>query len=188
MAEFVEVASEEDLARRVAELGEELSNDYEGRTPVMIGVLNGCVPFIADLVRAMSIDLAIDFLSLTRFDGSGRVGMALDAGVPLNDRHVILVEDIVDTGLTLVTLRKMLGLHEVASLTTVALLDKAPRRIVDVPVEYRGFEVGDEFLIGYGLDWEHSYRNARSLWAVMDLSVLQSDAGAFAPHAYPTPV
>lgn len=188
MSEFVEVASAEDLSRRVAELGEELSNDYQDKTPVMIGVLNGCVPFIADLVREMSIDLVVDFLSLTRFDGSGRVGMALDAGVPLAGRHVILVEDIVDTGLTLVTLRKVLALHEVASLATVALLDKAPRRIVEVPVEYRGFEVGDEFLIGYGLDWNHSYRNARSLWAVMDLSVLQADVEAFAPFAYPTPV
>jgi len=188
MADFVEVASEVAVQRRVAELGEEISADYRGRTPVMIGVLNGCVPFIADLVRAMSIDLAVDFLSLTRFDGSGRVGMALDAGVPLAGRDVILVEDIVDTGLTLVTLRKMLALHEVASLSTVALLDKAPRRIVEVPVEYRGFEVGDEFLIGYGLDWNHSYRNAKSLWAVMDLSVLQSDSEAFAPFAYPANV
>ncbi len=188
MPDFVEVASEEALSRRVAELGEEISSDYRNRTPVMIGVLNGCVPFIADLVRAMSVDLVVDFLSLTRFDGSGRVGMALDAGVPLAGRDVILVEDIVDTGLTLVTLRKILGLHEVASLTTVALLDKAPRRIVDVPVEYRGFEVGDEFLIGYGLDWEHSYRNARGLWAVMDLAVLQADSAAFAPFAYPASV
>lgn len=188
MTDFVEVASADDLARRVAELGEEISADYAGRQPVMIGVLNGCVPFFADLVRAMSIDLAVDFLSLTRFDGSGRVGMALDAGVPLAGRDVILVEDIVDTGLTLVTLRKVLELHEVASLATVALLDKAPRRIVEVPLEYRGFEVGDEFLIGYGLDWNHLYRNAKSLWAVMDLSVLQRDAAVFAPYAYPAPV
>jgi len=188
MADFVEVAGPVDLARRVTELGEELSGDYAGRVPVMIGVLNGCVPFFADLVRAMSIDLVVDFLSLTRFDGSGRVGMALDAGVPLAGRDVILVEDIVDTGLTLVTLRKILDLHGLASLATVALLDKAPRRIVDVPVEYRGFEVGDEFLIGYGLDWNHSYRNARGIWAVMDLAVLQSDVAAFAPYAYPAPV
>jgi hypoxanthine phosphoribosyltransferase len=188
MADFVEVASAGDLARRVAELGQEISEDYAGREPVMIGVLNGCVPFFADLVRAMSIDLAVDFLSLTRFDGSGRVGMALDAGVPLGGRDVILVEDIVDTGLTLVTLRKMLELHGLASLATVALLDKAPRRIVEVPLEYRGFEVGDEFLIGYGLDWNHLYRNARSLWAVMDLSVLQGDVDAFAPYAYPATV
>ena len=184
MPDFLEVATEDALTRRVAELGEEISSDYRHRTPVMIGVLNGCVPFMADLVRAMSVDLAVDFLSLTRFDGSGRVGMALDAGVPLGDRDVILVEDIVDTGLTLVTLRKMLALHDVASLATVALLDKAPRRIVDVPVEYRGFEVGDEFLIGYGLDWNHSYRNARGLWAVMDLPALQADPEAFMPFAY----
>ncbi len=188
MADFVEVASTADLTRRVAELGAEISADYAGREPVMIGVLNGCVPFFADLVRAMSIDLVVDFLSLTRFDGSGRVGMALDAGMPLEGRDVILVEDIVDTGLTLVTLRKVLELHGIASLTTVALLDKAPRRIVEVPVEYRGFEVGDEFLIGYGLDWNHLYRNARSLWAVMDLSVLQGDADVFAPYAYPSVV
>ena len=184
MTEFVQVASEADLQRRVHELGRELSDDYVGRTPVMLGVLNGCVPFIADLVRSMDLDLAVDFLSLTRFDGSGRVGIALDAGVPLEGRDVILVEDIVDTGLTLVTLRKLLDLHEVASLTTVALLDKAPRRIVDVPVEYRGFEVGDEFLLGYGLDWNHAYRNARGLWAVMDIAGLQADSESFAQFAY----
>jgi len=188
MTQYVEVADEQSLARRVAELGEEISADYAGKVPVMLGVLNGSVPFIADLVRAMEIDLVVDFLSLTRFDGSGRVGMALDAGVPLEGRHVVLVEDIVDTGLTLVTLRKVIGLHDVASLSTVALLDKAPRRIVDVPVEYRGFEVGDEFLIGYGLDWDHSYRNARGLWAVMDVGALQADPDGFAPFAYPAKI
>jgi len=186
MSNFVEVATEEDLARRVSELGEEIAAAYADKTPVLLGVLNGCVPFMADLVRAMEIDLEIDFLSLTRFDSSGRVGMALDAGLPLAGRNVLLVEDIVDTGLTLVTLRKMIGLHQVASLATVALLDKAPRRIVDVPVEYRGFEVGDEFLLGYGLDWNHAYRNARGLWAVMDLGALQEDEAAFAAYAYPS--
>jgi hypoxanthine phosphoribosyltransferase len=93
---------------------------------------------------------------------------------------VVIVEDIVDTGLTLTTLRRVLETRDPASVRTVALLDKAPRRIVDVPVEYRGFEVGDEFLLGYGLDWNGWYRNVPSLWAVMDLGELTRDHRSFA--------
>ena len=97
---------------------------------------------------------------------------------------MIIVEDIVDTGLTLTTLHRRAGAAGPGELGTVALIDKAPRRIVDVPVEYRGFEVGDEFLLGYGLDWDGWYRNVRSLWAVMDLAVLAEDPLAFAQVVY----
>jgi hypoxanthine phosphoribosyltransferase len=176
---FVEVVGEEDLLRRVAQLGEEIGTDYGNAVPVVVGVLKGCVPFMADLVRAIPGDVEIDFLSLTRFGSEGRVSVAMDTGVTLTGRDVLIVEDIVDTGLTLTALRRMLETREPASLRTVALLDKAPRRIVDVDVEYRGFEVGDEFLLGYGLDWNGHYRNLRSLWAVMDLAAFAEDPGAF---------
>ncbi len=172
---FVEVVGEEQLRRRVAELGAEISADYEGGDIVAVGVLKGCLPFLADLTRAIDTPLETEFLSLTRFGEEGRVSIAMDTTTPLEGRHVLIVEDIVDTGLTLTALRRMIEVRNPASLKTVALLDKAPRRIVDVPVEYRGFEVGDEFLLGYGLDWEGKYRNLRSLWAVMDLTELTRD-------------
>lgn len=178
---FVEVVSEVDLTRRVQQLAEEIAADYAEREPVLLGVLLGCVPFLADLARGMpDLPVEIDMLSIARFGREGRASLLLDAAISLAGRDVIIVEDIVDTGLTLMALRRALEMRDVASIATVALLDKAPRRIVDVPVEYRGFEVGDEFLLGYGLDWEGKFRNLRSLWAVMDLSVLQRDPNAFA--------
>jgi hypoxanthine phosphoribosyltransferase len=176
---YVEVVPEPQLADRVAQLGASISADYAGREPVLVGVLTGSMVFTADLVRTIDLPLEVDFLSLTRFGSKGRVGIAMDTVKSLEGRHVVIVEDIVDTGLTLAALRRSLEQRDVASLATVALLDKVTRRIVDVPVEYRGFEVGDEFLLGYGLDWEGRYRNVRSLWAVMDLAALSADHTRF---------
>lgn len=182
---LVEVVTESRILERVGQLGKELSEDYGDRNPLFVGILHGSFVFIADLLRSLSIPAEVDFMSLTRFGSEGRVGIAMDTETPLSGRHVVIVEDIVDTGLTLTTLHRLLELRDVASLSTVALIDKAPRRIVEVPVEYRGFEVGDEFLLGYGLDWEGRYRNLRSLWAVMDLAILTDDALAIAPLVYP---
>jgi hypoxanthine phosphoribosyltransferase len=182
--QFVEVVDEETLARRVAGLAEEVNADYAGKEPVLVGVLGGCVPFLADLVRHLDLPLEIEFLALTRFGTEGRVGIAMDTGTSLQGRDVVIVEDIVDTGLTLATLRRVMDTRGVASLSTVALLDKVTRRIVDVPVEYRGFEVGDEYLLGYGLDWDGRYRNVRSLWAVMDLGALAELPESFAPVGF----
>lgn len=170
---FLEVVDAEALHRRIGELGSALGADYEGLNPVLVGVMNGALPFLADLIRSLSIDHEVDFLLLTRFGERGRVSLAMDTAISLEDRHVLIVEDIVDTGLTLSTLRRNLEVRRPASLKTVALLDKVARRIVDVPVEYRGFEIGDEFLLGYGLDWEGRYRNLPGLWAVMDMDRLQ---------------
>jgi len=169
------IVDEATLSARVAELAAEIAADYEGREPVLLGVLKGAVPFLADLSRGMGPRADIDFLGLTRFGVEGRVGIAMDSATSIAGRHVIVVEDIVDTGLTLSYLLGLLQTRDPASLATVTLLDKRTRRIVDVPLEYRGFEVGDEFLIGYGLDWEGRFRNLRSLWAVMDLASFQSD-------------
>jgi hypoxanthine phosphoribosyltransferase len=182
--QFVEVVDEETLARRVVGLAEEVNADYAGKEPVLVGVLGGCVPFLADLVRHLDLPLEIEFLALTRFGTEGRVGIAMDTGTSLQGRDVVIVEDIVDTGLTLATLRRVMETRGVASLSTVALLDKVTRRIVDVPVEYRGFEVGDEYLLGYGLDWAGRYRNVRSLWAVMDLGTLADAPESFAPVGF----
>lgn len=171
---FVEVIPAEALASRARELGTQLTEEYRDREPVFVGVLQGSLPFLSDLVRQVKVSLDVDFLALSRFGEGGKVRIAMDTEISLEGRDVVVVEDIVDTGLTLSYLRRLLETRDVASLATVTLLDKAPRRIVDVPLEYRGFEVGDEFLLGYGLDWEGKYRNLRSIWVVLDLAAFQS--------------
>lgn len=177
---YLEVVDRAAIEKRVGELGRAIAADYEGLNPVLVGVLKGCVPFLADLIRAIEIPHEVDFLLLTRFGEKGRVSVAMDTAISLEGRHVVLVEGIVDTGLTLSTLLRSLSVRDVAGVKTVALLDKVARRIVDVPVDYRGFEVGDEFLLGYGLDWRERYRNLPSLWAVMDMQLL-SDLDATFP-------
>ncbi|MEA1903195.1 MAG: hypoxanthine phosphoribosyltransferase [Actinomycetota bacterium] len=164
-----EVLSEADLQSRAAELGEAITHDYRDRNPLFVVMLKGSVPFAADLTRKVATDCEVDFLGLNRFGESGRIAIAMDLLTSVFDRHVVIIEDIVDTGLTLNVLRRMMIDRGAASVSTAALLDKARRRVADVPIEYRGFEVGDEFLIGYGLDWEGFYRNMRSIWAVMDI-------------------
>jgi hypoxanthine phosphoribosyltransferase len=181
---FVEVIDQLALQTRVAELGREITRTLPEGDPVVVGVLKGSVPFLTDLTRHLPLTVEIDFLNLTRFGREGRVSIAMDLSVSVEGRAVLIVEDIVDTGLTLATLRKMLLARGASSVTTVALLDKSTRRIVDVPVEHRGFEVGDEFLLGYGMDWHGRYRNVPSIWAVMDLSVLTSDPDSFRRHAF----
>ncbi len=170
-----EVVTREALTARVAELGAEISADYAGKTPVVVGVLNAALLFMADLVRSLEMDHEAEFLAVTRFGEGGRVRINMDTSISLQGRHVILVEDLVDTGLTLSFLRELFETRQVASLRTVTLIDKALRRIVEVPLEYRGFEVGEEFLLGYGLDYGGRYRNLDSLWAVQDFARFTAD-------------
>ncbi|NNC92846.1 MAG: hypoxanthine phosphoribosyltransferase [Acidimicrobiia bacterium] len=170
-----EVVSAADVTARVAQLGAEISADYAGKTPVVVGVLNAALLFLADLVRALDVPHEVEFLAVTRFGEGGRVRINMDTSVSLQGRHVLLVEDLVDTGLTLSFLRELFETRQVASLRTVTLIDKAPRRIVEVPLEYRGFEVGEEFLLGYGLDHGGRYRNLPSLWAVLDFAAFTAD-------------
>ncbi len=183
---YLEVVDADALANRVAELGAAIAADYAGLNPVVVGVLKGSVPFMADLTRSINQPHEVDFLLLTRFGTEGRVSVAMDTAISLEGRHVLLVEDIVDTGLTLSTLRRNLAVRDLASLNTVALLDKVPRRIVEVPLEYRGFEIGDEFLLGYGLDWNGRYRNLPGLWAVMDMDRLEDLDETFPQVAFAT--
>ncbi len=181
---FVEVVSRQAIASRVAELGAEITADYAGRDPILVGVLHGSLPFLTDLSRHLPPSIQIDFLALTRFGEEGRVSIAMDTLSPVEGRDVIIVEDIIDTGLTLTTLLRLIEARNVASLAVATLLDKVGRRIVDAPLDYRGFEVGDEFLLGYGLDWEGKFRNLESLWAVMDLAAFQADPGALARRVF----
>jgi len=185
---FVEVIDEATLAERVAQLGAEISADLGTANPVVIGILKGSVPFLRDLTHYLPLEGEIEFLALTRFGEEGKVSVAMDTSIPLNGRSILLVEDIVDTGLTLSTLLRTLLARGASDVKTVALIDKVQRRIVDVPVDYAGFEVGDEYLLGYGMDWEGRYRNVRSIWAALDLSVLQDNPMAFAELAFPAAV
>ena len=175
-----EVIPEGELLSRVAEMGEAITHDFSGRDPLFLVMLFGSVQFAADLVRSVDLPAEVDFMGLNRFGESGRIGVTLDSSTPILDRNVVIVEDIVDTGLTLTVLRRMIADRGAASVSTAALLDKARRRVADVPVEYRGFEVGDEFLVGYGLDWQGYYRNLKSIWAVLDMEALVEDPLALA--------
>ena len=187
MSIISEVIDRETIQARIADLGVEIRADYAGREPVLLGVLNGAVPFLADLTRHLPPQIDIDFLSLTRFGSEGRVGIAVDSATSIAGRHVLIVEDIVDTGLTLSYLLGLLETRDPASLATATLLDKRTRRIVDVPLRYRGFEIGDEFLLGYGLDWEGRYRNLRSLWAVLDIAAFHDDPAVLARRVFAAP-
>jgi hypoxanthine phosphoribosyltransferase len=169
-----------EIQSRVAELGAAIAVDYEDREPLFVVVMTGSIPFAADLTRATDIRCEVDFLGLNRFGESGRIAIALDLMTPLLDRDVIIVEDIIDTGLTLSVLRRMVMDRGAASVATAALVDKTVRRVTEVPIEYRGFEVKDEYLVGYGMDWQGFYRNLRSIWAVLDLEAFVEDPLALA--------
>jgi hypoxanthine phosphoribosyltransferase len=172
---------EADLAARVAELGEQLSNEHSSdqEPPILVGVLKGSTLFLADLVRSMRCDVAVDFMSISSYSASlspsGVVRIVKDLDDEIEGRDVVIVEDIVDTGLTLTYLRRALGERRPRSLSAVTLLDKAARRIVPVELEYRGFEIPDVFVVGYGLDFMGRYRNVPELLSVSDLARLAND-------------
>jgi len=181
---FAQVITRDTIARRVGELASEITRDLPSDDVVVVAVLKGSVIFLKDLMERLPYTYTTDFLSLTRFGRDGRVAVAMDVSVPLDGKDVLLVLEIVDTGLTLATIRKMMLTRGVASLRTVTLIDKAPRRIVDVPLEYRGFEVGDEYLLGYGMDWQGRYRNLSSIWAALDIGVLTETPEVFENLVY----
>ncbi len=157
------LVSSEDLARRVQELGVEISRDYEGRDLVMVGVLKGAVMFIADLMRQLTVPCELDFMAVTSYgsstDSSGVVRILKDLDAPIEGRDVLIVEDIIDSGLTLQYLMRNLKVRSPRSLEVCALLTKPERRRVDLPTRYVGFEIPNRFAIGYGLDHSQKYRN-----------------------------
>ena len=153
----------EEIDRRVAELGREISSDYQGSVPILVSILKGGVVFQADLMRRLSILHEIDFLSVSSYEGgtqsTGVVKILKDLGNPITDRDVLLVEDIVDTGLTLSYLREILEARKPRSLKVCTLLNKVDARIKDVHIDYVGFDIPTEFVIGYGLDYDEKYRH-----------------------------
>jgi hypoxanthine phosphoribosyltransferase len=159
-----EILIDEDvLQRRIAELGEEISADYRGRDLLLLGVLKGAVFFMSDLMRRLTLPCEIDFMAISSYgastDSSGVVRILKDLDINIEGRHVLVVEDIIDSGLTLSYLMRMLESREPASLEICALLTKPERREIDVDVRYTGFEIPNRFVIGYGLDFAERYRN-----------------------------
>jgi hypoxanthine phosphoribosyltransferase len=152
----------ERLRARVTEIGREITRDYQGKPLVLVGVLKGALVFLADLMRAIDLPVSLDFVGLSSYVGtrtSGTVELTSDLTRPIEGKHVILVEDIVDTGLTMQWLLRKLEERHPASLAVCALLVKPARARVVVPVRYRGFDIADEFVVGYGLDHEGRLRN-----------------------------
>ncbi len=164
MAESVRtLLSEEEVDRRIEELGAEISRDYAGRSVHLVCVLKGGSFFMCELAKRITVPVTIDFMSASSYGSStkssGVVKIVKDLDEPLKDKDVIVVEDIVDSGRTLSYLLKMLGDRGPASIRLCTLLDKPERRVTDVKVDYTGFEIPDEFVVGYGLDYDQRYRN-----------------------------
>lgn len=155
--------SEEQLKERIAALGAELTRDYEDKNPIFVGVLKGCFVFMADLLRNVDVYCTMDFMSVSSYgDGvtsTGAVKINKDLSRDIAGRHVIIVEDILDSGITLSYLKKYLSVRNPVSISIVTLLDKPARRRADVQADYVGFEVEDAFVVGYGLDYAEEYRN-----------------------------
>ena len=191
VAPALPLISEKQLRRRVAALGAEIARAYADlpESLVVVGVLKGSTLFLADLLRAIRLDAEIDFIAISSYAQdpnalSGVVAIVKDLDRDITGRDVLLVEDIVDTGLTLNYLRRSLLEREPRSLATVALLDKTARRIVPVPIEYRGFEIPDVFVVGYGLDFQGRYRNLRAILAVSDLARLANEPRLLEPSEW----
>jgi hypoxanthine phosphoribosyltransferase len=174
-----EVLIDEDaLAGRITELAEEVSNDYAGRDLLLIGVLKGAVFFMADLMRQITVPCEVDFMAISSYggstDSSGVVRILKDLDINIRERDVLVVEDIIDSGLTLQYLMRNLSSREPASLEVCALLTKPERREIEVPVRYVGFEIPNRFVIGYGLDFGERYRNLPYVGVLNDRFVTAS--------------
>lgn len=155
--------TEQELQTRIAELGAQISADYEGKDPVLVGVLRGVFVFMADLVRTITIPISVDFIGITRYGPSTRtqgvVRFTKDLEIYIEGRHVLFVEDVIDTGLTLRYILRSLEMRQPASLRVCVLFSKPRKRLFDLDIAYTGFVLPDRFVVGYGLDYEERYRN-----------------------------
>ena len=154
--------TEEEIRRKVTEIGDQISRDFEGKDPLFVGVLKGCYIFMADLLRSVSIRCSVDFMAVSSYSGTrstGAVKINKDLNTDIHGRNIILVEDILDSGVTLNYLKNYLLVSKPASISIVTLMDKPSRRKADVYANYSCFEVPDAFVVGYGLDYNERYRN-----------------------------
>jgi len=163
------VIDEARLQARIGELGAQIARDYAWKNPVLVGILRGSIMFVADLLRQLDIPASLDLLAISSYSGrdsSGVVRLIKDLDHPIEGKHVLIVEDIIDTGLTLNYVLRSLRTRSPASLEVCTLLSKPARRLIDLPVRYVGFEIPDVFVVGYGLDYNQRYRNLPFLGAL----------------------
>jgi hypoxanthine phosphoribosyltransferase len=180
MSELSVLISRQQIAERVAAIGAEISRDFSGENVILVGVLKGATIFLSDLARQVQLDATFDFIGVSSYgnrpspaqelqsgwDSTGEVQLTKDMDQPIKDKNVILVEDILDTGLTLTYLKKMLGNRQPKALRVAALLDKPSRRKMPIQGDYIGFRIPDEFVVGYGLDYAERYRNLADICVV----------------------
>ncbi len=169
---FVPLITKEQIEKRVKELGEEISRDYKGKLPIFIGILNGSFIFMSDLIKNISINCEIDFFKLSSYGeqkiSSGKVKLLKELNADINDRHIIIVEDIVDSGLSIDYIEKLISNFTPASMKVVSLLVKPNSLKYNVEINYIGFEIPDKFVIGYGLDYAQKYRNLNSIYVLSE--------------------
>lgn len=169
---FVEYISAEQIERRNRELGKQITKDYEGKLPIFIGILNGSFIFLSDLVKNIPIHCEIDFMKLSSYGdekiSSGNVRMLKNLNADISERHIIIVEDIVDTGLSIDYIEKIINNYKPASMKVATLLMKPDSLKYDVNIDYIGFEIPSKFVIGYGLDYAQKYRNLNSIYVISE--------------------
>ncbi len=162
---------------RVAQLGQAITRDYLGRNPLLVGVLKGVLFFMADLLRTINIPVEMDFIAVTSYSpetrDSGVVRMVKDLEIPIHGRHVLFIEDVIDTGLTLNYILQNLRARQPASLEVCVLFNKPEHRFMEIPLKYKGFDLPDQFVVGYGLDYREKYRNLPFL-GLLKSSIFQS--------------
>jgi hypoxanthine phosphoribosyltransferase len=180
MADLKVLISRQEIAKRVRDLGEQITKDYAGQSVILLGVLKGAAIFLSDLARHVNLDATFDFIGVSSYgnrpspaselksgwDSTGEVRLLKDVDQSIKDRNVILVEDILDTGLTMTYLKRMLQARQPRSLKVAALLDKPSRRKLPLEGDYVGFKIPDEFVVGYGLDYAEKYRNLADICVV----------------------
>lgn len=169
---FVPLLSDEQIQKRVKELGEEISRDYRGKVPIFIGVLNGAFIFMSDLLKNVNIECEVDFFKLSSYGdskiSSGNVKLLKELNCDVNDRELIIVEDIVDTGLSIKYIEELFSKHTPKSIKVVSLLVKPESLKYDVKINYIGFRIPSQFVIGYGLDYQQKYRNLSSIYVLSE--------------------
>ena len=171
MATINVMISEEEIANKIQELAKKIENDYKGEQLLVVGILKGASVFVSDLIRKINLDVNIDFMSVSSYgngtETSGTVRILKDLDVDIAGKNVLIVEDIIDTGLTLSNLVKELQIRNPKSLKLCTLLDKPERRISNIYVDYVGFVIEDKFIVGYGIDWAEKYRNLPYIGSVI---------------------
>ncbi|MFA7421012.1 MAG: hypoxanthine phosphoribosyltransferase [Melioribacteraceae bacterium] len=169
---FIPYLTAEEIQKRVVELGKELSEEYKTKLPIFIGVLNGSFMFMADLLKNITINCEMDFFKLSSYGdtkiSSGRVKLVKDLNADITDRHLIIVEDIVDSGLSIKYIEELIAEHKPASMKVATLLYKPDSLKYDVKIDYIGFKIPSKFVIGYGLDYAQKYRNLPSIYALSE--------------------